>query len=186
MTSARLPCVHTGQNHLHGLLPSSPGGSAQGLIAQRLLGKTCSDLPQLPAGKQQDSHTDTLCPPNIRSIQVMPQSSKLKVSTHRPMSPRSLRTGKGSKGKASSCLHRPEPSVDRGSISPSLTTETKHEAQFEVLAYFKTPHVVWKGHFQKELLPDFQRSYFLENLATYSSCNHSSFPSFSSGSHAGD
>lgn len=35
------------------------------------------------------------------------------------------------------CLQHPEPSVDRGSISLPLTTETKHEAEFEVLAISK-------------------------------------------------
>lgn len=82
-------------------------------------------------------------PPNIGSIQEMPQSSKLKVNKHRPMSPRSLLTGIESKTKASVCVHRPEPSVDRGSISSSLTTETKHEAESEVLAISK--HLKWYG-----------------------------------------
>lgn len=62
------------------------------------------------------------------------------------------------------CLHHPEPSVDRGSISPSLTTETKHEAEFEVLAISK--HLQWyeKITSRKSLSSDLQGSYFLENL----------------------
>lgn len=106
-------------------------------------GWSCSG-PHSPeaAGKQQHSHTDTLCPQIKEAWKRCPNPPNLK-SINRPMSPRSLLTGKESKSQASACLHHPEPSVERGSISPSLTTETKLEAEFEVLAISK--HLKWYG-----------------------------------------
>lgn len=54
------------------------------------------------------------------------------------------------------CLHHPEHSVDRGSISPPLTTETKNEAEFEAMAFSK--HFKWyrKVTFRESLSPDLQ------------------------------
>lgn len=94
------PCIHLEQNHLCGLLPRSPsGGPALGPHSLECAGENvfwstsaaCWEAARL-------THRHSM-PLNIEHIQETPQSSKLKVDRHRPMSPKSLLTGKGVRAK---------------------------------------------------------------------------------------